>query len=64
MKQLGQNSEIKYQIAKFHPGAQSVNRKNLTNRTLWSMCPDPAEILTGLGKVLVSFSFFNHSRTN
>lgn len=58
MKQLGQNSEIKYKIANFDPGAQSGNRKNPTNRTLLSMCPDLAEILTGLGRLLVSFFIF------
>lgn len=60
MNQPGQNSEIKYKIAKFDPGAQNVNRKNLTNRTLLSSCPDHEEILTRLGTILVSFLFFHY----
>lgn len=56
-KQPGQNSDIKYKIAKFDPGAQNANRKNLANRTLLSMCPNLVEILTGLGRVFVPFFF-------
>jgi len=38
MKQLGQSSEIKYKIEKSHPGTQSVNKNNLTNRSCWAPC--------------------------